>query len=146
MRCIQHLLLEIKTPKGLATKTNKKIRPLIMPFKTKHKTWTSPDDDVIYWEIHDDSRKVERIFKNVAMFEGIIKGTFEHKLMREYGIPKLSKEDQDELKEMLEQHTTVKVIKRAEMIMPEPNGQTWWEKIKSKFRGEDQDADKTTKT
>lgn len=133
-RQIMQVVIEIKTPKGSATKTEKRIRPFIMPLGSKHKTWTSPEDDTIYWEVEDDLKKVMKIQRNIAMFDMVIKNIFQHKVMKQYGIPKLSKEDQDELKKMLENHTSVTIIKRANLMRQEPDGQTWWQKIKEKFK------------
>lgn len=129
------LKILITTPKGAATKTEKQIRPYIIgKNKVNVDLYVSPEDDQIVWHMTGNIRECMKAQKNVQLFDVIIKRIFENKIIQRF----VDKEDIPELENMLRNHTTVEVIKKAteqELQQEEEyKNMTWWQKIKSKFK------------
>lgn len=101
----------IKTPKGQATGTAHKISPFIMGLRTKHSVTTNKDDDEIIWDVDGTPKDYIRISRNVYLFDRIIGGILDHKLMKKTMRTKLRPEQEQELREMLQQHTSVTITK-----------------------------------
>ena len=57
--------IEIKTPKGNATTSEKRIMPFLIGELTKKKvkidSYVNEDDDTIYWEIEGDIKHIMKI-------------------------------------------------------------------------------------
>ena len=108
------LMIRIKTPKGYATSTERKLRPFILGLRRKdnHEILTSKDDDQILWIIQSGSRDYMRICKNVAMYDKIVGNVLGRKTIRR--VARLSKEQEMELDDMLFNQTSVDIISRAE--------------------------------
>jgi hypothetical protein len=98
--------ITIRTPPGQAKKTEGKIGPFILG-STKHTTETCPEDDKIIWHVDEDSRKLLKIHRNINAYGLIIKGIFNNKLLGKIIQAKVSKEEQAQLKEMLENQTSI---------------------------------------
>jgi len=129
------LKILITTPKGAATKTERQIRPYIIgKNKVNVDLYISPEDDQIVWHMTGNVRECMKAQKNVQLFDVIIKRIFENKIIQRF----VDKEDIPELENMLKNHTTVEVIKKAteqELQQEEEyKNMTWWQKIKSKFK------------
>jgi len=129
------LKILITTPKGAATKTERQIRPYIIgKNKVNVDLYVSPEDDQIVWHMTGNVRECMKAQKNVQLFDVIIKRIFENKIIQRF----VDKEDIPELENMLKNHTTVEVIKKAteqELQQEEEyKNMTWWQKIKSKFK------------
>jgi DNA primase len=134
-RTIMTTLIQIKTPKGLATRTAQQLKPFIIgAFYNKHKTWTSPEDDVIYWEVEDELKKIMNINANLSRFDTLIKGIFENKQIQKLTGQQISKEQITELKEMLANQTSIEIIKKQTREETTTEGTTWWQTIKQKFK------------
>ena len=126
--------LIINTPKGQASGTNKKIKPFIIgKKKVKHSTFVNEEDSQILWEIDGDIKTILKIQRNVNMFASFISNLLGNKMVHG-AIGKLSKEDQKTLTEMLENQTSVEIIKRATAEEIVEADKTWWDKLKEKFK------------
>jgi len=103
----------VKTPKGAAENIEKKwgfmLRSLILgkkPLQTK----VSASGDKIIWRVETDLKKAVKISKRLGMYEALVTGVFSSKLMQK-GIAKyFSKEQQAEVKDLLLNHTKIKLI------------------------------------
>lgn len=131
------LLIEIKTPKGQATKVAYKLTKALLPRRLKYKTWTNKNDDTIYWEIEGQPKDCLKVNKNVATYDTIMRGALSSKMVQAQAKKSLSIEDQEQLKDMLLNQTKVKVIKVSEKEKKEIDGRTWWQKIKDQFTTKD---------
>ena len=130
------VLFRVKTPKGQAARTSRIIKTFIIGMpnkKLKTEIYTNDDDSEIFWDCEGDFKRIMNVQSNLARFDYIIKTIFEHKLMKKYGVSKLSKEDEAELKNMLLNHTEVKIIKVSEQEVV-VEGLTYWERIKKFFK------------
>lgn len=106
--------IRIKTPKGYAKSTEFKLRPWLIGKNGKlHKILTNADDNQILWIVNAQPRRYNKIIKNVSMYGTMIKGIMNNKLLRKAA--RLSKDDQEELDDMLMQQTTVDIIKQNEL-------------------------------
>jgi len=121
----------IRTPKGAATKTEKRIRPYILG-KTNMKIdlYVSPEDDEIVWHMEGTVKEILKANRNVAAFDNIVKSIFGNKLFKKLAV---EKDDLEELENLLKHHTTVEVVKNATQEEINENKKTWWQTIKEKF-------------
>jgi len=124
----------IKTPKGQATGTEKKLRPFIIGKKANHQIFTTPEDNQILWELETDIRHALKIQRNVTAYDSMIKGMFSHKLMKKLSDKQLSPEDKKQLEEMLINQTSVEIIKESDAMELVEGTKTFWEKLKEKFK------------
>jgi hypothetical protein len=131
----------VKTPKGQAIATEKKIRNFLLGINKKRyieiKTYCNDADDTIFWEVTADVRTILKIQRNVWTYDKLITGIFTHKLMNKVIVNKIPKEQQEQLKEMLLNQTSIEIIKEAdekEMTMLYPEKTTLWEKLGLKRR------------
>ena len=127
----------IKTPKGQAIKTEKKLRKWIVKDKSMiHETYASPEDDQIVWVIRGNIRKVMGVCKRVSIFEWTMKTAFNSGAVRKHlkreGLKK-EREMLGEVKEMLTDQTTVEIIKQATAEELDEYGKSWWQRIKERF-------------
>lgn len=104
--------IKIKTPKGEAALTSKKIKPFIIGLKTKHKTRTNKEDNEIIWEVDEEPRKISAITKNVARYDVLINKMFTNKLLQKQIEKRISDEDVKTLKDMLKNQTSIEIIKK----------------------------------
>lgn len=132
------LKIQIKTPKGRATSTEKKLRPFLLGISRKDvkscETYVSEEDNTIIWDIEATIKKCLKIQKNVSRFDFLITGILENKRMKKRIRSKLTEEQETELKDMLVNHTSCEVIKEATLQEMVEENKTWWEKVKEKFK------------
>lgn len=104
--------IQIKTPKGYATKIEGKIRFFLLGNKAqKLQVQKNKDDSVINWLIEGDPRKLNKIIRNVALYDTIMSRLLEHKITKKAIKKQLDLEGQAELQEMLMNQTSVEIIK-----------------------------------
>ena len=126
--------IRIKTAQGQAAGTNRKIKPFIIGFKkVKLDTYVNKKDDTIVWDIEGSYRDVMKIWKNVNTFASIIRGVLDSKMMKKTMRKKLSPEDEEILKKMLTEQTSIKVIKQAEVEEMDEFGKSWFQRIRESF-------------
>ena len=128
--------IRIKTPDGQARGTETKLRPMLLNRRLTSTTYTNDLDNEILWEIEGPVRDILKATKNVNTYEVLIKHIFQNKLMKKFGLPKLAEGEADKLKELLENNTTVEIIKEATAQELTETNITWWDKLKSKFKKE----------
>ena len=128
--------IRIKTPDGQARGTETKLRPMLLNRRLTSTTYTNDLDNEILWEIEGPVRDILKATKNVNTYEVLIKHIFQNKLMKKFGLPKLAEGEADKLKELLENNTTVEIIKEATAQELIEANVTWWDKLKSKFKKE----------
>lgn len=106
--------IEIRTPKGQARGTSKKLKPFILGSKkVKNTVWTNKADDKIYWVVDcADSRSYMAIARNLTIFDKLVNGILNNKLVK--GVAKLKPGEMAELNEMLHNQTKIRVVKRDE--------------------------------
>lgn len=96
---------------------SKKLKPFIFGmFKSNHgETFkTNKDDSILIWQIECDMVKAMSIHKRVAMYDQLVKGVFNKKIVQK-AIKKYCKPGDDELvRKMLKDHTQVKILKEGE--------------------------------
>lgn len=127
------LKIHIRTPKGQATGTEKKLRPFILGKKKAHQLWVNKDDNQIVWEIEGTVRECLKINKNVARFDFITRKVFDSKMLKKTLRKKLEPGQEEELKDMLLNQTSVEVVKEATAQEMVEANKTWWEKVKETF-------------
>jgi len=125
----------ISTPKGQASGTEKKLRPWLIGSKKKltNIIRVSPEDDQIVWEIDSNIRTIMKIQRNVNRFDGIIQMMFENKMVKG-AMGKMKQEDQDQLKDMLNNHTKCEVIGKATAEEIIEDNKTWWQRVQEKWK------------
>jgi hypothetical protein len=130
----------VKTPNGQAQATEKKIRNFLLGINRKNiaiETYSNDADNTIFWNITADVRTILKIQRNVWTYDKLITSIFSHKLMNKVIVNKIPKEQQEELREMLLNQTSVEIIKEAdekEMAVLYPEKQTLWERLGLKKR------------
>lgn len=103
------LMIRIKTPKGYAASTEKKLRPFIIGLRrVDHEILTSKDDDQILWIIDAGTKDYMRIVRNVAMYDKLVHNILNRKKIRK--LAKLTREQEKELDDMLFNQTAVEMI------------------------------------
>lgn len=122
--------VRIKTPNGQATKTYKKIKPFMRLDTCEHEAYTNEEDNEMMWIIRGDIRRVMKIQRNIGVFHNIMTKVMDNKQIK--GI--IRKEDYNDLKDMLEDNTSIEIIKAAEEKELSDYNKTWIQKIKEKFK------------
>jgi len=116
------LMIRIKTPKGYAASTEKKLRPFIIGLRrVDHEILTNKDDTQILWIINSGSKDYCRIVRNVALYDKMLHKVLDSKKVRK--VAKLDKKQEKELDEMLFNQTEVEMIPKLDR-----------EKLKKKFK------------
>lgn len=103
--------IKITVPEGKAEKINKRFGRLLRIFilaRVKPKE-TIIDNKTILWEIKTSLTESYNINKRLGQFDGIVKGIFNSKLVGKAISKKFSKEEQEEVKEMLLNHTKIEL-------------------------------------
>lgn len=130
--------IKVRTPKGMADRTNRQLKRFVVGrSKYIQKVLISPDDDEFTWIIECDLKSYIRISRNVAMFDTFVRGTFDHKLTKKAVKRYISKEQQEELMDMLQNHTTVELIKNPSVEEIEKAYNTLWSRIKGRLVNQD---------
>jgi phage major head subunit gpT-like protein len=107
------LRIEVKTIKGCALDTAHKLKPFIIGHRqVKNKIWANATDDTIYWEVEAEARVGMHIARNLGIFDKLANGILGNKLVQ--GAAKVSPEAMKQLKEMLHNQTSIRVVKMEE--------------------------------
>ena len=130
------LKIIIKTPEGQAKGTETKLRKTLLNKRVKCKTYTNPEDNQILWEVEGSVADMLKVQRNVTGYELMIKQMFENKLLKKYGLPRLAEGEEEKLKEMLTDQTTIEIIKEATAQELVEGNKPFWMKIKEKFKYE----------
>jgi len=101
--------IEIKTPKGYASKVAGKLRPFLLGFNKPKSIETNKDDNKIVWIIESNVRRIMKINRNVALYESLVTNILKNKKLRKKA--RLNLEQEKELNDLLLKHTTVSIIK-----------------------------------
>ena len=126
--------VQIKTPKGQASKTEYQLRPFLIGRKKKHTVFVNKEDDTIVWEIEGSVRDILKVNKNVACYDLIMKNALNSKVVRKALRQRLSTEAETELKSMLLDQTTVEIIKEASAQELVEHNLTWWQRVQKNFK------------
>ena len=103
--------IRIKTPKGKAKSTDEYIRFWILPFKVKPIATYNKEDSIINWVVDVDSRKAERIYKNVGRFDGMISTILSSRAFKKRGAKAVGEEGMKEIEDMLKNHTSCEIVR-----------------------------------
>ena len=108
------LKIEIKTIKGCAIDTAKKLKPFIVgQRKVQNQIWANKADDKIYWVVDAQPKDIWQITRNLAMYDRLVCGLLSSKMV--LGAAKLPQEDLEKLQDMLKNDTRIRIVKLAEM-------------------------------
>lgn len=104
------LKILITTPEGQAKGTAGKLKAYILgAHAIGQETYVNKNDSQILWIIEcQDSRRAQKITKNVARFDIVMRKTLENKIVRK--VARLSEEQRKELDEMLLNQTQVSLV------------------------------------
>ncbi len=80
-----------------------------------------------------------KVQRNLFLFDKMIKGLLDNKLMKKTMRSKLDAKGEKELTDMLKNHTEINIIKRATAEELVEEGKTWWQRTKEKFRKVEED-------
>lgn len=133
------LKIQIKTPKGQATRLEKNMRPFLLgtrKFKKKE-TWVSPEDNCVIWDIETDIKRAMKISRNVNAFDLIMSRVMSDKRIKKM----INEKDKAELEDLLKNQTEVEVVKRATQQEIVEANKTWWDSVKSKFTRKKDEAE-----
>lgn len=105
--------IRVKTPQGKAKDIEKKWGVMLRTFilgKNVPKISTDISESQMVWTLITNLSQAMKISKRLGMYESIIKGVFDNKLLKK-GITKyFSKEQQAEVQDMLLHHTKIEMI------------------------------------
>lgn len=105
------ITVRIRTPKGLATSTDKKIRPVIVGFKrVAIEAEVSPEDDTVIWHIDGSVKDCLKIQRNVVRFDFFVRGALDSKMVKKAMKKHMRPDQEAELRDMLDNHTTVECV------------------------------------
>ena len=124
----------IRTPKGQAAKTEKKIRSFILGMRKTMITDTNDDDNEIVWVLDCTPRDMQKVVKNVNMFHTIMSMAINNRVIRSIIKSKIDKNQQKELDEMLLNQTSVEIIKQARAKELANDSKSVFAKIKDLFK------------
>lgn len=128
----------IKTPKGTATVNEKRVRQFILGTRRSRikiiNKYVDADDSTFIWEIEGPVKDILRIQKNVSRFDMVMRMVLDHKLMKKTLRKKLSEQGEAELKELLNDQTTVEIIKSADAAELVSANMTFWERVLKTFK------------
>ena len=110
--------VKVKTPKGQATKTAKRIQDWILGRKkhAKENRVINKDDSIIIWTIKTTTIKAMKINRNITFYEQMVEKIWTNKLFLKGLKKKYSKEQLKEVKTMLTDQTTVTILKEGEKL------------------------------
>jgi len=103
--------IRIKTPKGQAQATEKKLRPFILGLRKPHRVQTNKADNCILWTIEDNPRRVMKITRNVAMYDTMISQLMTNKNVKKAINKNLDEKGKAELNSMLFKQTKVELVR-----------------------------------
>lgn len=129
--------IEIRTPKGQAKGTVKKMKGIFMIASgAKCDTYISPENDMFYMRLEGTPKQILDVQKRVYMFDNLIKGVFNNRTIK-LALKKMAgmtKEQEIELKKLLDNQTKVSIIKEATLEEIQEDSKSFWTKIKERFK------------
>jgi len=126
--------IKVRTPKGQATKAEKKLKLLITGGAKPKETFVNEQDDTLVLVMDTDVRKMMKVTKNVAKYETFVKGLLDNRLTKKAFRKHLNEEQETDLKEMLLTQTTIDIITPATAAEIQEADKSWWQRVKSKFK------------
>lgn len=130
--------IRIQTVPGEANKVQKRMIKFFKLGNVKNsEVFINDNDSEILWVVEDSFRKIMGIQQRVLMWDQLMTQVLDNKYLKKIAKKKLSDEDMANLKDMLENQTNVEIIKPAtekETIKILQKNDSWWEKIKHKFK------------
>ena len=105
------LKIRIKTPKGAATGTEKKVRGWLLPVGVTPIINTNADDSEIIWTVITDVRRAFKIQRNVTRFEFVVEKIIGNRIFKKFAHKKVGDKGITELENMLYEQTKVEIIK-----------------------------------
>lgn len=126
--------LIIRTPKGKANGTEKKLRWFILGRLKPQEIYINKDDSELVWVIDAPLRKFMKISKNVGKFKFFMNTMLDNKLVKATIRKKLNPEQEKELVDMLMNQTEVEIIKAATPDETEEAFTTLWDRVKATFK------------
>ena len=110
--------IEIKTPDGMARGVVEgegvrlKMLRNLLGINIKHDNIKINDaNNLITWRVESDTRKCMGIIKRVQMYDTIVSGVFNNKMLKQAVKKHMRPDQQDELKNMLTDMTKIKVTR-----------------------------------
>jgi hypothetical protein len=129
------LRIEVRTPPGLASGMEKKLRFFLLGrFDRPAETWVSPEEDTFYWEVETTVKRMLEIQRNVSKVPFLAGLALERKAMRTIADDATIAETK-----RLFESTSVRIVKYNEANHVEPDGETWWTKMKRRFHKKEED-------
>lgn len=128
--------LEVKTPPGQASGTERKLRFFILgKLKKPPTTYTSPADDLFYWEHDVTVRDYYRIGRNVTLFNQNMAAALENRAVKK-SLKHLTDrpEDLETLRRYFTEGTEVRIIKEATAEEIIEGNKTFWQRVKDTFK------------
>jgi len=123
----------IRTPKGQASKTEKRIRKwIIKNSRLLQETLVNKLDNKIIWRIEGTPKEVLKIQSNAIKFELMMSKLLNTKSVKKAIKKKYSEEEQKQFYNMVNNQTSVEVIKKA-TVEELTKDKSMWEKLKEKF-------------
>lgn len=129
--------IRIRTPKGEASKTEKRITPLIIGFNKKDliiDSYTNADDNEIFWEVEGPIRRVMKISRNVNRFDFVIGRMLDSKAVKKTVRKHLEPGQEEELEDMLRHHTSCEIIREATAEELADSQKSWWQRVKETYQ------------
>ena len=126
--------IEIRTPKGEAEKTEKRIKPFLIGTTKIKESWINFEGSQLIWVIEAPIRKILSIKRNVNRFDYTIQSILNSKAMKKTLVKHLNDKDQRALKKMLTDQTTVTVLNEATLQELDEYNKPFWSRIKEKFK------------
>ena len=105
------LIIRVTTPKGQASKTEKRIRKFILGLNKPQEILVNLDNNKLYWIVNTDPRRYAKIIRNLTFFDYMVKQIFQSKQLKKFTEKGIDKEGIAELKEMLADQTKVEKLK-----------------------------------
>ena len=110
--------IEIKTPDGLADGVvhGKGMKLMLLRkmlgINLKHDTIkVNKENNLITWWVDSDPRTCMKVIRNVQMYDTIVSGVFNNRMLKKAVKKHMDKGQQDELKHMLTDMTQIKVVR-----------------------------------
>ncbi len=125
----------VRTPKGNASGSKKTLEKIFFIMHKPVESYVNEEDNELVWVVQGSIKQILKIQNKVALFDVMVKRTFDNKMVRKF-IHKYadSEDDEKKLYEMLENQTTVEVVKLAtQQEIDEDTKLTWWQKVKQKW-------------
>lgn len=127
--------ISIQTPKGEAKKSQERLKPFLLGRRIHAKeSYVNEENSTVYWVVEAGVRDIVRIRKNIDKFDAVMRKVLDQKKIKQTIQEKLTSEDQENLREMLKQHTKVEVITKATAEELVEADKSFWQRMKDRFK------------